>query len=77
MHHVIAWPIVVVSVVALAGCADLVGPNARGVAEPTRIAELAHRRPEPPVSLPDSVRIPLPPIPPIYEELPPILEAPQ
>jgi hypothetical protein len=77
MHHVIAWPIVVVGAILLASCADLVGPNPRSSGDPTSIAEPARRRPKPPAAPPDTVRIPPPPVPPIYEELPLILDAPQ
>lgn len=77
MHHVIAWPIVVVGAVLLANCADPIGPHPRSLANPTPIVEPARGRPKPPVAPPDTVRIPPLPVPPIYEELPLIPDARQ
>ena len=76
MHHLIAWSVVVVAAVAVAGCADPVGPSPRGVGDPSLLAELA-RRPRPPASIPDSVRLPPMPIVPIYEEFPTIIDGRQ
>jgi hypothetical protein len=76
MHHVMAWPIVVVAAVLLTGCVNPVGPNPHAVGDPTSIADLARGRPTPPPSAPDSAGIP-PSIPPIYEEFPTVLGVPQ
>lgn len=73
MHHVIAWPIVVVTAILLAGCVDPVGPIPRGVADPTSVAAIDRRRPPATYPFPDSVSVP-PLLPPIYEEIPTILD---
>ena len=74
MHHVIAWPIAVATAVLLVGCSDVVGPDFSGVGDSTQLVELTRQRknPRPPPS--DSVGIPPMPVPPIYEELPLIVE---
>jgi hypothetical protein len=68
MHHVIVWPVVVATVL-LIGCSEPIGLGASGAVESTSVVETRRRKP---VALPDSVGIPPNPIPPIYEELPPL-----
>lgn len=70
MHHVIAWAVVVATAIFAVGCVDPVGPTGHG-------SDALARHQPPPESLPDSVRIPPFPFPPIFEELPPILAGPQ
>jgi hypothetical protein len=76
MHHVIAWAIVGATAVLMGGCTEPVGPRPRDVGRPAPAADLARHRPEPPASLPDSVGVFPPPIPPIYEEVP-LLDDPE
>jgi hypothetical protein len=76
MHYVIAFT-VAVSAVLLAGCADPVSPRLRGGDDRAAVTGLARHRRTPTSPPPDSVRIPTPPAPPIYEELPPILDSGQ
>ena len=73
MHHVIVWPIVIVTALVLAGCSDVVGPHVRDVGDSIPLVDLARQR-KPTWPSPDSVGIPPMPIQPIYEELPPILD---
>lgn len=73
MHHVIAWPIAVATAVLLVGCSDVVAPDFRGAGDSTPLVDLARQRKETRLP-PDSVGIPPMPIPPIYEELPLILD---
>jgi hypothetical protein len=73
MHHVIVWPIATATALLLAGCSDVMGPRVRDVGDSIPLVDLVRKRKATP-PLPDSVGIPPMPIPPIYEELPPILE---
>ncbi len=69
MHSMIAGRVVIVAAALIAACADPVGPTQRVVEDPTVVAAFARHRPGP-GSVPDSVGIPAPPIPPIFEEMP-------
>jgi hypothetical protein len=73
VYHVIAWPIALATAAVLVGCSDVVAPDVREAGDSTPLVDLARPRKEtrPP---PDSVGIPPMPVPPIYEELPPILD---
>jgi hypothetical protein len=73
MHHVIARPFAVATALLLVGCSDIVSPKFRNVEDSTPLVDLARQRKvsRPP---PDSVGIPPLPFPPIYEELPLILD---
>jgi hypothetical protein len=72
MHHVIVWPIAIATALLVAGCSDVIGPDVRDVGDSIPLVDVERKRKAPPV--PDSVGIPPMPIPPIYEELPPILD---
>ena len=76
MHSMIAGPIVIVSAMLLAACADPIGPGRNTLGNPTVVATLARGRPGAPVPVPDSVGIP-PSIPPIHEEVPEGFDAQQ
>lgn len=73
MLHVIVWPIAIATALLLAGCSDVVRPDVRNVGDSIPLVDIARQRKatQPP---PDSVGIPPMPIPPIYEELPLILD---
>jgi hypothetical protein len=73
MHHVMAWRVVAATVL-LIGCSEPIGLGASGAGESTSTVEIARRKPVP--GLPDSVRIPPSPIPPIFVELPPVEDRP-
>jgi hypothetical protein len=74
MHHVIAWLAVMLAAVLLVGCSEPIGLSDSGAEDTASIVEIARRKPQWP--LPDSIRIPSMPIPPILEELPPIEDSP-
>jgi hypothetical protein len=76
MHPMVAGPIIVLTVIAIAACADPTGPGRTIVGDPTVIAHLGRERPTVPGFPPDSVGIP-PSIPPVYEEVPPELGIPK
>ena len=74
MHHVIVWSVAVAAAAVFAGCSDIAAPDPRDAGDATSFVELARQAKQPRVPAPDSVGIPPMPIPPIYEELPPILD---
>ncbi len=75
MYGVSAWSILALAAVSLFGCADAAGPTPQSIGDPT-VADATGRLPKGPLPVPDSVGIP-PSIPPIYEEVPTIGDAPQ
>jgi hypothetical protein len=76
MHSMIARPVVIVSAILLAACADPVGPGPESLGGPAVDAACARPRRGAPIPSPDSVGIP-PSIPPIYEQLPGMFGTPQ
>jgi hypothetical protein len=60
--------------VLLVGCSEPIGPGSSVAADTSSTADVVRREPQ--QSLPDTVRIPPFPIPPIFEELPQVEDSP-